>query len=120
MCGKYNFNVKICIQIYLGWFFFGEYKYIWNQLFRQLQIYSGEQKSANLNINTNIWTVIHKNEYKYLSQTKPKINVPLDIKAIQVFKKNYAYMCHSMRFIQIRIQIWTYLGWYKKGKYKYE
>ena len=69
-----------------GLIFFGEYKYIWNQLFRQLQIYSGEQKLANLNTNTKIWTVIQNNKYKYkyLSQTKPKINVPLDIKALKV------------------------------------
>ena len=55
-----------------------------------------------MNTITNIWTVIHKNKYKqeYFPQTKPKINVPLDIKAIQV-RKNNAYMCHSMQFIQI-------------------
>ena len=50
-------------------------------------------------MNTNIWTVFCKCEYKYkyLSPTKSQINMLLYIKAIKVGEKNNAYMCHSMQ-----------------------
>ena len=53
-----------------------------------------------MNTNTNIWTVIreYEYEYKYLSHTKPKINMLMYIKAIKVGKNN-AYMCHSIQFM---------------------
>ena len=53
-----------------------------------------------MNTNTKILTLMrkYKYEYKYLSQTKPKINKLLYIKAIKVGKNN-AYLCQSMQFM---------------------
>ena len=53
-----------------------------------------------MNTNMNIWTVIceYDYKYKYLSLTKPKINMLLYIKAVKIIK-NYAYMCHSMQLM---------------------
>ena len=48
-------------------------------------------------MNTKIWTVIreYEYEYKYLSHTKPKINMLMYIKAIKVGKNN-AYVSLSV------------------------
>ena len=53
-----------------------------------------------MNTNTKNWTAIREYEqkYKYLSHTKPKINMLMYIKAIKVGKNN-AYICHSIQFM---------------------
>ena len=65
-----------------------------------------------MNTNTKILTLMreYKYEYKYLSQTKPKMNKLSYIKAIKVGKNN-AYLCQSMQFMVF--------GWSCVDLYKY-
>ena len=83
-------------------------------------------------MNTNIWTVIckYKYKYKYLSNTIPKINMLLYIKAIKVsYNAIYGILLNLCRLIKILIYLVsmsktntnTNIIWLiKKGKYKYE
>ena len=56
--------------------------------------YWGEQKWANMNTNTNIWTGFRKYEYKYkyLSHNKLKIKYAIVYKAIQVRRRKLIYV----------------------------